>query len=315
MISIIVTCYNESDIISEFISTLNKEISKIKEEFEIIFIDNKSNDNTLDIIKKNINIFNNYKIISLSNYFGKESGILAGLDNSVGESIIIMDPDLEDPPELIKDLVDKWQEGYDVVYATRNKVELPFYKNILKKIFYRVFKLFSKQEFDIPQNTGDYRIIDKKIKKVLTSMRERTRFLRGLISYIGFKQTGIFFDRPIRKKGESKSSISWLIKYGMDSLLSSTGEPVSIITKIGLFSLFSTGIFAVFIIINKLFFDPILGFSFTVLLILFLFSFHTLLVGLIGEYIIRIYDEVKARPNYIIEDIKKKITNVQKNNL
>ena len=107
MISIIVTCYNESDIISEFISTLNKEISKIKEEFEIIFIDNKSNDNTLDIIKKNINIFNNYKIISLSNYFGKESGILAGLDNSVGESIIIMDPDLEDPPELIKDLVDK----------------------------------------------------------------------------------------------------------------------------------------------------------------------------------------------------------------
>ena len=315
MISIIVTCYNESDIISEFISTLNKEISKIKEEFEIIFIDNKSNDNTLDIIKKNINIFNNYKIISLSNYFGKESGILAGLDNSVGESIIIMDPDLEDPPELIKDLVDKWQEGYDVVYATRNKVELPFYKNILKKIFYRVFKLFSKQEFDIPQNTGDYRIIDKKIKKVLTSMRERTRFLRGLISYIGFKQTGIFFDRPIRKKGESKSSISWLIKYGMDSLLSSTGEPVSIITKIGLFSLLSTGIFAVFIIINKLFFDPILGFSFTVLLILFLFSFHTLLVGLIGEYIIRIYDEVKARPNYIIEDIKKKITNVQKNNL
>ena len=315
MISIIVTCYNESDIISEFISTLNKEISKIKEEFEIIFIDNKSNDNTLEIIKKNINIFNNYKIISLSNYFGKESGILAGLDNSVGESIIIMDPDLEDPPELIKDLVDKWQEGYDVVYATRNKVELPFYKNILKKIFYRVFKLFSKQEFDIPQNTGDYRIIDKKIKKVLTSMRERTRFLRGLISYIGFKQTGIFFDRPIRKKGESKSSISWLIKYGMDSLLSSTGEPVSIITKIGLFSLLSTGIFAVFIIINKLFFDPILGFSFTVLLILFLFSFHTLLVGLIGEYIIRIYDEVKARPNYIIEDIKKKITNVQKNNL
>jgi len=315
MISIIVTCYNESDIISEFILTLKKEISKIKQEFEIIFIDNKSNDNTLDIIKKNINVFNNYKIISLSNYFGKESGILAGLDNSEGESIIIMDPDLEDPPELIKDLVDKWKEGYDVVYATRNKVKLPFYKNILKKIFYKVFKLFTKQGFDIPYNTGDYRIIDKKIKKVLTSMRERTRFLRGLISYIGFKQTGIFFDRPIRKKGESKSSISWLIKYGMDSLLSSTGEPVSIITKIGLFSLLSTGVFAVFIIINKLFFDPILGFSFTVLLILFLFSFNTLLVGLIGEYIIRIYDEVKARPNYIIEDIKKKITNVQKNNL
>ena len=306
MISIIVTCFNESEIINEFITALNKEISKINEKFEIIFVDNKSNDNTLEKIKNNIGLFKNYKIISLSNYFGKESGILAGLDNSEGDSIIIMDPDLEDPPELIKDLIEKWKEGYDVVYATRNKVQLPFYKNILKKTFYQIFKIFTKQGFNIPPNTGDYRIIDKKIKNILTTMRERIRFLRGLISYIGFKQTGIFFDRPIRKKGKSKSSIGWLIKYGMDSLLSSTGAPVSVITRIGLFSLFTTSIFAIFIIINKLFFNPILGFSFTVLLILFLFSFNTLLIGIIGEYIIRIYDEVKTRPNYIVEDIIKK---------
>ena len=306
MISIIVTCFNESEIINEFIITLSKEISKINEKFEVIFVDNKSSDNTTEIIRNNIDLFKNYKIIYLSNYFGKESGILAGLDNSEGDAIIIMDPDLEDPPELIIDLIKKWKEGYDVVYATRNKVQLPFYKNILKKIFYIVFKIFSKREFNIPSNTGDYRIIDKKIKNILISMRERIRFLRGLISYIGFKQTGILFDRPIRKKGRSKSSISWLIRYGMDSLLSSTGAPVSVITKIGLFSLFSTSIFAFFIIINKLFFNPILGFSFTVLLILFLFSFNTLLIGIIGEYIIRIYDEVKTRPNYIIEDIIKK---------
>ena len=306
MISIIVTCYNESDIINEFIQTLGKKISEINEKFEIIFIDNKSNDNTLEVIKSSIKLFKNYKIIALSNYFGKESGILAGLDNSEGDAIIIMDPDLEDPPELIKDLIAKWKEGYDVVYATRNKVELPFYKDILKKIFYKVFKIFAKQEFNIPSNTGDYRIIDKKIKNILTSMRERIRFLRGLISYIGFKQTGIFFDRPIRKKGKSKSSLSWLIKYGMDSLLSSTGAPVSFITRIGLFSLFSISVFAIFIIINKLFFNPILGFSFTTLLILFLFSFNILLIGVVGEYVTRIYDEVKTRPNYIVEDIIKK---------
>ena len=306
MISIIVTCFNESEIINEFIITLSKEISKINEKFEVIFIDNKSSDGTLEIIKNNVGLFKSYKIISLSNYFGKESGILAGLDNSEGDSIIIMDPDLEDPPALINDLITKWKEGYDVVYATRNKVQLPFYKNVLKKIFYQVFKIFTKEGFNIPSNTGDYRIIDKKIKNILTSMRERIRFLRGLISYIGFKQTGIFFDRPIRKKGKSKSSIGWLIRYGMDSLLSSTGAPVSIITKVGLFSLLSTGIFFIFITINKLFFDPILGFSFTILLILFLFSFNTLLIGIIGEYIIRIYDEVKTRPNYIIEDIIKK---------
>ena len=306
MISIIVTCFNESEIINEFILSLNKEISKISEEFEVIFVDNKSSDSTPEIIKDNIKLFKNYKIIYLSNYFGKESGILAGLDNSDGDAIIIMDPDLEDPPELIKDLIKKWKEGYDVVYATRNKVQLPFYKNILKKIFYLFCKIFTKQGFNIPSNTGDYRIIDKKIKNILTSMRERIRFLRGLISYIGFKQTGILFDRPIRKKGRSKSSIGWLIRYGMDSLLSSTGAPVSIITKIGLFSLISTGIFFIFIMINKLFFDPISGFSFTIMLILFLFSFNTLLIGIVGEYIIRIYDEVKTRPNYIIEDIIKK---------
>ena len=306
MISIIITCFNESEIINEFVIALNKEISKINKKFEVIFVDNKSSDDTLEKIKNNIELFENYKIISLSNYFGKESGILAGLDNSEGDAIIIIDPDLEDPPELIKDLITKWEEGFDVVYATRNKVQLPFYKSIFKKTFYKVFKIFTKQEFNIPSNTGDYRIIDKKIKNILTSMRERIRFLRGLISYIGFKQTGILFDRPIRKKGKSKSSISWLIRYGMDSLLSSTGAPVSIITKIGLFSLFSTSIFAIFIIINKLFFNPIPGFSFTVLLILFLFSFNTLLIGIIGEYIIRIYDEVKSRPNYIIEDIIKK---------
>ena len=306
MISIIVTCFNECEIINEFIIALNKEISKINEKFELIFVDNKSNDNTLEIIKNNIGLFKNYKIISLSNYFGKESGILAGLDNSAGDAIIIMDPDLEDPPELIKDLIRKWKEGYEVVYAKRDKVQLPFYKNILKKIFYQVFKMSTNQEFNIPSNTGDYRIFDKKIKNILTSMRERTRFLRGLISYIGFKQTGIFFDRPFRQKGKSKSSIGFLIRYGMDALLSSSGAPVSIITKIGMFSLFSIITFIFIIIIIKIFFNPPLGFSLTIILILFLFSFNILLIGIIGEYITRIYDEVKTRPNYIIEDIVEK---------
>ena len=306
MISIVVTCFNESEIINEFIVALNKEIKKINEKFEVIFVDNKSNDNTLKIIKKNVEIFNNYKIISLSNYFGKESGILAGLDNSDGDAIIIIDPDLEDPPELIKDLIEKWKEGYEVVYAKRNKVILPLYKSVLKKIFYKIYKMSINKEFNIPSNTGDYRILDKKIKNILTSMRERTRFLRGLISYIGFKQTGIFFDRPIRKKGKSKSTVSFLIKYGMDALLSSTGAPVSIITKIGIFSLFSISILILIVIIIKIFFNPPLGFSLTALFILFLFSFNTLLIGIVGEYVTRIYDEVKTRPNYIIEDIIKK---------
>ncbi len=162
MISIIVTCFNESEIINDFILALNKEIIRINEKFEIIFVDNKSDDGTLEIIKENVKIFNNYKIISLSNYFGKESGILAGLDNSDGDAIIIIDPDLEDPPELINDLIEKWKEGYEVVYAKRNKTKLPLYKSIPKKVFYKIFKMSINKEFNIPPNTGDYRILDKK---------------------------------------------------------------------------------------------------------------------------------------------------------
>ena len=163
--------------------------------------------------------------------------------------------------------------------------------------------LLQNKNFLIPSNTGDFRILDKKVVDQLKNMREKTRFLRGLVSYVGLKQKGIEFDRAFRKKGKSKSGLLFLIKYGFDALLSSTAGPASLITKFGLISLFSILVFSLFIIINKFFFNPYEGFSFTILLILFLFSLNTIMIGVIGEYITRIYDEVKQRPNYIIEKI------------
>jgi dolichol-phosphate mannosyltransferase len=303
MITIIIPCYNEKEIIKDFIDELYLNVKSLKDDFEIIFIDNKSTDNTVDILKENIKVFKNYKLICLSNYFGKEAAILSGLDKASGDASIIMDPDLEDPPSLIQELIGKWKEGNDVVYAQRKNTETTVLKKIMKKVFYFIFKSLVNKKFAIPENTGDYRLLDKKITIQIVSMRERNRFLRGLVSFIGHKQEGIEFDRPFRKKGNSKSSIKFLIKYGFDAILSSTSGPAGLITKFGIFSLLIVFIMSAFIIVNKVFGDPYEGFSLTILLILFLFSLNTFMIGVIGEYVTRIYDEVKKRPNYIIEEI------------
>ena len=303
MISIIIPCYNEQEIIKDFINELYKNLKLINEKFEIIFVDNKSDDKTLDIIQENIKVFEKYKVLCLSNYFGKESAILAGFDACNGDASIVMDPDLEDPPSLIAELIKNWNDGNDVVYAQRKNTETTIIKKFMRNIFYFMFKNLVNKNFLIPHNTGDFRILDKKIVEQLKNMREKTRFLRGLVSYVGLKQKGIEFDRPFRKKGKYKSSIFFLIKYGIYALLSSTSGPANLITKFGLMSLFIIFIFTIFIIINKLFFNPYEGFSFTILLILFLFSLNTIMIGVVGEYVTRIYDEVKQRPNYIIEKI------------
>ena len=227
---------------------------------------------------------------------------LSGLDAAKGDATIIMDPDLEDPPKLISELILKWKEGNDVVYAQRKNTETTFTKKIMKKVFYFIFKTLVNKKFTIPENTGDYRLLDKKITQHIISMRERNRFLRGLVSFVGYKQIGIEFDRPFRKKGVSKSGVKFLIKYGFDAILSSTSGPAGLITKFGILSIFIVLIISAFILINKIFFNPYEGFSLTILLILFLFSLNTFMIGVVGEYVTRIYDEVKKRPNYIIEE-------------
>ena len=302
MLSIIIPCYNEEEIIEDFIDELRENINKIKEDFEIIFVDNKSSDKTVLKIKQDINKFKKCKIICLSNYFGKESAILAGIDKSKGNACIVMDPDLEDPPSLLNEMIYEWKNGYDVVYAVRKTIKTTFVKKIMRSIFYFIYKWLVNKNFLIPKNTGDFRLIDKKIIEQLKNMRERTRFLRGLVSFIGAKQKSVEFDRPFRKKGKSKSNIFFLIRYGFDALLSSTAGPANLITKFGLLSLGIIFLFLIFIIMNKFFFNPYEGFSFTIILILFLFSLNTIMIGIVGEYVTRIYNEVKQRPNYIIDE-------------
>jgi dolichol-phosphate mannosyltransferase len=308
LISIVVPCYNESEILKDFIEELNKEIEKIDEDFEIIFVDNGSDDNSVEILCKQSVIFKRYQILEFSNYFGKESAMLAGLDHANNcDAVILMDPDLEDPPSLLKELIYKWKkEGFDVVYGIRSKEESPFYKKILKNIFFKILNSFLTSNNSIPKNTGDFRLIDKKIRDHIISFRERTRFARGIISFIGFKQIGIFYNRVFRKKGKSKSSINFLIQYSMDSLFSVSSIPVTILTRVGVFFLFVAFLISIFLLIQKFLGQSIPGFTFLILIIFFVFSFNIFALGILGEYVSRIYNEVKQRPNYII---KKKTTN------
>ena len=305
MISIIIPCYNEASILGEFINILEKKISNLDEKFEIIFIDNNSSDDTVKIIETKLNKINKYKIIKLSNYFGKESAILSGLDHCEGDAAIVMDPDLEDPPELIPELINKLKSGYDVVFTIRKSENLPKYKKILKYLFYKILVFSSQKHNQIYANSGDFRILNRKVIDHIKNMRERTRFLRGLVNYVGFKQTFITFERPFREKGESKSSINFLIKYGFDSLFSFSNVPITLITKFGFILFLLIFFFGVYLLLQKIFGTPIKGFT-TVLLFMGLISaFNILAIGLVGEYVSRIYNEVKKRPNYIIDKIIK----------
>ncbi len=303
MISIVVPCYNEESIIQDFIVEIKKNIVLSSYNFEIIFIDNNSSDSTLHILERKIEDLTHSKVICLTNYFGKESAILAGLDVAKGDAVIIMDPDLEDPPELISDLIKFWKEGFDVVYAIRKSENISLSKKIIKKIFFFIFSIFLKKNNYIPENTGEFRILDRKEVDHIINMRERTRFLRGLVSFVGLNQKGIPFDRPFRKKGKSKSNLSFLIDYGMDAMISSTSMPASLITRFGIFLLVIIILIFIFVLANKFLSNPYQGFSFTILLILLLFSMNTIMIGILGEYVVRIYNEVKKRPNYIVRKI------------
>ena len=206
-ISIIVPIFNEEEIIELFSDELKKTINNLTNyKFKIIFVNNKSSDNTSEIINKISFSTHNLKIINLSNYFGKEAAILAGLENSESDAYIIIDPDLEDPPYLINNMISLWEEKNEIVLTKRKSEELPLLKKFLKMIFYKFIISFVPNNQSISENIGDFRLISKKVRNEVILFREKIRFFRNIVSYINFKTSIIEFDRPKRIKGTSKSN-------------------------------------------------------------------------------------------------------------
>ena len=301
-ISVVVPLYNEEEVIEESYSRLTQVLQKIDGDYQIVFVNDGSKDRT-EMIATNI-AKNDRKVVLLnfSRNFGHQNAITAGMDYADGDAVIVIDADLQDPPELIYKMIEKYNEGYDVVYAVRSKRKgETLFKKATAKLFYRT--LNKLVDIHIPLDTGDYRLISREVCDILKRMRERNRFVRGMVSWIGFKQIGIEFERDERFAGKTKYTLSKMIKFSLDGIISFSTKPLKFSIHIGVIMASLSFIYAIYLIFAKAFSGKTVeGWTTIVVLILLIGGIHMLTLGVIGEYIARIYDESKNRPLYIIKD-------------
>lgn len=301
--SVVVPLYNEELVIFESYKRLKEIMDKAGEKYEIIFV----NDGSIDATRKKAELICNkdreVKLINFSRNFGHQAAITAGMDVAVGDAIVVIDADLQDPPEVILEMIEKWKQGYEVVYGKRVKREgESFLKKFTAKIYYRILK--SMTSVDVPVDVGDFRLIDKKVCNALTSLPEKNRYVRGLVSWVGFKQTYVEFVRHERFAGETKYPLGKMIKLAMDGITSLSHKPLIFVNYIGtacsLIGLIST---IVIIIRNTIYQHNILDLSLILSLNTFMFGLVFISLGIMGQYIGRIFDEAKDRPMYIIDNI------------
>ncbi|MBI5020622.1 MAG: glycosyltransferase family 2 protein [Ignavibacteriales bacterium] len=299
--SIIIPVYNEEAIIPELSRRLKLILDRMNMEAEIIFVDDCSVDKTFSMIESLHQTDSRFKVIRLARNFGHQIAITAGMEFTEGEAVILMDGDLQDPPELLPDLLAKWSEGYDVVYTIKRSRKENALKWLAFTSFYRVMHIFSS--ISIPMEAGNFSLMDRKVVDVIRSMPERNRYISGMRAWAGFRQTGVEFDREARYAGKPKMSIRKLIDLALDGLISFSNAPLRLAIYVGLAVAVISFIGGLYVIYEKLFTDKaILGWASTIVAITFIGSMVLLTLGVIGEYIGRIYDEVKHRPIYIVKD-------------
>ena len=246
------------------------------------------------------------RIINFSRNFGHQAAVTAGLDNSKGDAVIIIDSDLQDPPEVILEMIKKWKEGFQVVYGRRkSRKGESYFKLFTAKIFYIILQKLTNT--DIPLDTGDFRLIDRQVVTILKNMREKHRFIRGMVSWTGFKQTTVYYEREPRFAGETGYPFKKMLTFALDGITSFSIIPLQILTLIGIVITTITILLSLLVFFVKIFVPEyfLAGFPTIILIIMFFGGIQVLFLGIIGEYIGRIFNEVKNRPNYIIENIYK----------
>ncbi|MBU3090332.1 glycosyltransferase family 2 protein [Clostridium gasigenes] len=301
LISVVVPMYYEEKVVGECYRRLSEVMNNVKYNYELIFVNDGSKDRTLKMLKELAKEDNRIKIIDFARNFGHQIAVTAGIKEAHGDAVIIIDADLQDPPELIVNMIDKWENGYEVVYAKRKKREgETFFKVLTAKYFYKILNVMS--DIEIPKDTGDYRLMDRKAVDVFNSMPEKNRFVRGMVSWIGFNQTYVEFVRAERFAGETKYPLKKMLKLAEDGIVSFSNKPIKIIGGIGL--LFVTIFFTqiIYAICNTMFGNR-------VSVIFYLSSYISLIAGIIlvamsvlGTYIGKIFDESNGRPLYIIRE-------------
>jgi len=302
-LSIVIPIMNEAGNIKNLISRLKVVLDKYSD-YEIIFVDDGSTDNTLDIIKKESVENNKIKFLSFSRNFGHQNALRAGLDFADGDGVISMDGDLQHPPELIPELIKKWREGFDIVYTLRkDDPNTPVFKRKTASFFYSIMNLFSEVKID--HGAADFRLLDRKVVEVIKTIREDNLFMRGLVSWLGFKQVGIEYMPERRNWGKTKYTFKKMFNFALSGITSFSIKPLHISTVLGYIMAglaFFYGIYAIWI---KIFTDQaISGWASVLVGVLFIGGIQMIMIGILGEYLGKLFMEAKKRPSYIIKEKK-----------
>ena len=305
-ISIVVPMYNEQEVAKECYKRINSVLSELdKYSSEIIVVDDGSKDKTLEIMEEIAQNDKKVKVIAFSRNFGHQAAVTAGLKETTGDAVIIIDADMQDPPELIKDMINLWEEGNDVVYAVRKtRRGESVFKVLSAKMFYKI--LYSLSDVEIPKDTGDFRLVDRKVVDVINSLPEHNKYLRGLFSWVGFKQKPLKYNREERFAGKTKYPFRKMLKLAYDGIISFSSKPLKLIGGIGLLSILMSFIILIYTICSYIFNwnNLVSGWASIMVSISFFAGVQLISIWIMSEYISRIYDESRNRPEYII---KKKI--------
>jgi len=302
-LSVIVPCFNEEAAIREMHNRLSTVLRQLPGfGIEIIYVDDGSSDGTVSILEQLQSEDQCVRVVSLSRNFGHQTAVTAGLEHASGDCVVIIDADLQDPPEVIAEMVARWRDGYEVVYGVRaNRDGETRFKLWTAKAFYRLMNRLSK--IKIPLDVGDFRLIDRKVVNALLAMPERDRFLRGMVSWVGFKQIAVFYRRDPRRAGESKYPLLKMIEFALDGILSSSFAPLRLAMWTGFAAIGVALAGLVYAVLLRLFTtDWVRGWSSLFVAILFMGGVQLISLGVIGEYIGRIYGEVKKRPLYFVSE-------------
>ena len=300
--SIIAPIYNELENIPELYPRIRDVMEQTGEPWELILVDDGSTDGSTDVLRTLASKDNRVKTVIFARNFGHQIAVTAGLDYSSGNAVVIIDADLQDPPEVILDLIEKWREGNEVVYAVREEREgESWFKKTTASLFYRL--IYRITDVDIPLDTGDFRLMDRKVVNVMNQMRERHRFLRGMSSWVGFKQIGVPYKRKARFAGETKYPFKKMLQLALNAITSFSYFPLQMATYLGFIcagiSVLAIPVVALLRLITG---TVLLGQATTLSIVLFLGGVQLISLGIIGEYIGRIYDEAKGRPLYIVAE-------------
>lgn len=301
-VSVVIPCYNEEESLPVLYRRLRKVLRQSAGRYEMIFSNDGSTDRTAAVIRRLAAKDDGVRGVELSRNFGHQACLTAGLEHAAGEVIVMMDADLQDPPELLAEMIEKWRQGADVVYAVRRKRKgESAFKLLTAAAFYRVLRRLTQTR--IPLDTGDFRLIDRRALDAVLSIRESNRFLRGLFGWIGFHQVPVYYDRDRRYAGETKYPLRKMINFALDGLTSFSSAPLRIAVYLGLIASTIAFLYGIRVIWEGMRGGTVPGWASTTVSVLFLGGVQLFTIGVLGEYIGRIYEEVKRRPLYIVKEV------------